>query len=497
MDSRSTCVHCRRMARILSSYSKRRRSRASSANQSVLHLLLVLMLLTVWFSTVSTTTAQQRDANLLMLGNSYTQNNDLIGMIRSMLAESEVFDVEGSTFERSTPGGYFLSRHYRDATTEGSFLNPLLDGTISWNWIVLQEQSQAGGSLTERNLQWAVDLYTVVQEATDQVVFMMTWGRRNGDPANINAYADFLSMNARLETGYRRYVSATSLQEPASIFAPVGLAFQYIYETDLQERGTDPANDSSSMFYQLYNSDGSHPSVYGSYLAACVLYQVMTELDPRRLSYAPSSIDGDTRNFLQRSAYATVVAESNPAQSPPPRTPAPSSPQPSPEPTRKPTPEPTPEPTPQPTIAPNPKPSSKPSPTPATQLPTSIPSVSPITSQPSTQNISNATDVPSATPTALTAPSSNPNAESSTTTPALPTNETETVEPTSSVPPSSLPSTTPVDNPQQDTPSPSIVITEQPTPSPVEENSGSIFPVTGGYLFLLLGPSRIIFCWFH
>jgi len=326
--------------------------------------------------------------------------------------------------------------------------------------------------LAAKDLKSAVDLYTVVQAASPLglVVWMMTWGRRNGDPNNIRFYPDFLSMNARLETGYRQYANATSVQDPASIFAPVGLAFQFIYETDLQERGTDPANDISSNFYQLYNSDGSHPSIYGSYLAACVLYQVMTQLDPRRLSYAPLSMDGDTRNFLQHSAYVTVVNELDPTQSPvaiPPTTPAPVL-----------------RPTPGPTLATNPQPSLKPSRTPDTQQPTSTPSMfAPITAQPSPLSSTTAAR-PSATPTVSSnAPPSNPIITESSATQSPILDAIRTVNLTSSVPP--IPSPSPAVNAPNATPAPS---------TPLETTSGS-FARVGSYLLLLLGLFQRMLCW--
>ena len=271
--------------------------------------MTALLVSAKWF--IAPTDARE-GANFLLLGNSYSAANDLRGMIRAMLEENGVYDVQGSRFEELSNGGYFLANHYDDAVREGSTLNNLLDGSIPWNWIVLQEQSQVSGLWRADNLKTAVDLASVVRASSSsgQVIFMMTWGRRNGDPSDLELYPDFLTMNARLESGYRRYVSASN-----SLLAPVGLAFQFIYNTDLAGGG-DPSTDSSSNFYQLYNNDGSHPSINGSYLAACVLYQVMTGSDPRSLTFTPSGINENTRAFLQQSAYETVLAEADQTLSP-------------------------------------------------------------------------------------------------------------------------------------------------------------------------------------
>ena len=60
------------------------------------------------------------------------------------------------------------------------------------------------------------------------------------------------------------------------------------------------------IFYNLYSRDGSHPSLEGSYLAACVLYSTMTERDPRQVMFAPNGMETDKQRQLQTVAYLTV-----------------------------------------------------------------------------------------------------------------------------------------------------------------------------------------------
>jgi len=288
---------------------------------------LILLWLVAFRQLVAPSAGQEqaaKDANVLFIGNSYMGRNNLLRLLEAMLDESDAY--QPATFGQSSPSGHFFRQHYNDATLEGTELYSLLNGGTEWDWIVLQEQSQTGGSSTRDALREAFNLFDAVQQASpsSQKIFMMTWGRRNGDEENPNLYPDFLTMNGLLETGYRRYVSTTSTEEKKTLLAPVGLAFQHIYENELDENGMDPANDPSSLFYRLYDDDGGHPSVEGSYLAACVLYQTITGEDPRSLTFVPTGLDDKTRDTLQEAAYETVAAETGgETLAPVPSTPAP------------------------------------------------------------------------------------------------------------------------------------------------------------------------------
>ena len=67
---------------------------------------------------------------------------------------------------------------------------------------------------------------------------------------------------------------------------------------------TDPGN----LFYDLYSSDGNHPSLSGSYLAAVVIYATITGNDPVGLPNS-TSLSDDVVIKLQKAATATVFYE--------------------------------------------------------------------------------------------------------------------------------------------------------------------------------------------
>jgi PKD repeat protein len=137
---------------------------------------------------------------------------------------------------------------------------------------------------------------------------MMTWGRRAGDHMNPTLYPNFTVMQDRLEDGYLAYAENLTTRDRPVYVAPVGLAFRRVHD-DIAEAGGNPL-DQGSLFSSLYSSDGSHPSLRGSYLAACVLHATLTGNSPVGLDLQvniPSSI----RDQLERAANATVFVDAD------------------------------------------------------------------------------------------------------------------------------------------------------------------------------------------
>lgn len=139
-----------------------------------------------------------------------------------------------------------------------------------WENVVLQEQSQAPG-LPEDNAENAASKDAVQQltrEAIAQgaltLVLMQTWGRRDGDNEHASIFPTFEAMQTRLTAGYQA-LAEVSAQEVLGArglqvrVAPCGEAFRAVKATD------------ETLFRALYSEDGAHPSLAGSYLAACVL----------------------------------------------------------------------------------------------------------------------------------------------------------------------------------------------------------------------------------
>ena len=81
-----------------------------------------------------------------------------------------------------------------------------------------------------------------------------------------------------------------------------------MYLHNVVEESGQNATDVSTSFSALYSSDGSHPSIDGTYLAACVMYSTITgESSVGR--EGPSQISPQRTLELQQAAAATVFNE--------------------------------------------------------------------------------------------------------------------------------------------------------------------------------------------
>lgn len=263
----------------------------------------------IWLASVGNVAA----ADLLMLGNSYTQVNSL------EILTADLFEAANGSRPDAlalVSGGLTFADHV-DRINDDSAGNPWADAlgagsTQAHGVIVLQEQSQIPGfpddsSELVDSRAAALTLDAAAQAHGGETLFLMSWGRREGDPTNADRYPDFLTMQGHLAQGYLAYVAQTSTEDRPTFVAPVGLAFQAAYEDTASASG-DPL-EPTGLFWQLYSADGSHPSVAGSYLAACVIYASLTGQSPVGLGGAPEAVDADLRATLQALAARTVLED--------------------------------------------------------------------------------------------------------------------------------------------------------------------------------------------
>jgi len=251
---------------------------------------------------------------VFFVGNSYT--GGVIGRYRSLAMSGAVlrdpFQVDGVS-----PGGRRLDQHYANARADGNPLQvALTEGSMSmpaWDVFVLQDQSQVPG-FPEGNAQYiasrdgAVGIAGLVDEAGATVLLYMTWGRRDGDTRNPSLYPDFLTMQERLEQGYRSYARAIREAGYGVSIAPVGPAYRLVYQ-DLVDKGEDP-NVEGSGFHVLYSGDGSHPSLEGIYLTSSVILgAILGEPMATTHTWAPDRISAERADALRRFADMANQAE--------------------------------------------------------------------------------------------------------------------------------------------------------------------------------------------
>ena len=224
--------------------------------------------------------------NVLFLGNSYTGVNNL-PLLTYNLALSLGDTIN---YDSNTPGGYTYEGHSTNATS----LAKIAQG--NWDFVVLQEQSQKPSFPPS---QVATEVYPYAQVLVDSIksanactepIFYMTWGRKNGDAGNCAAYPPLCTydgMQGRLRESYIEM----AVDNDGSV-SPVGAAWKYV-------RDNYPT-------LELYSADESHPSINGSYLAACVHYASMFRESPVGASFI-STLTAIDAAILQEAAELVVL----------------------------------------------------------------------------------------------------------------------------------------------------------------------------------------------
>ncbi len=244
--------------------------------------LLTILLIT------GTLTAQSQVKKVLFLGNSYTSVNSLPSLVSNIALSFN----DNMTTDQNIPGGYQLVQHAVNATTLSKIASQ------DWDFVVIQEQSQKPSFSPG---QVATDVYPYAEILCDSIrsnfscsepVFYMTWGRKNADAGpcanGLTTSCTYEGMQQRLRESYMEMSADNN-----ATTAPVGVAWKNV-------RDNFPS-------IELYTGDESHPSIYGSYLAACVFYATFYQKSPIGSTYIPSSINATDALNIQTTASYTVL----------------------------------------------------------------------------------------------------------------------------------------------------------------------------------------------
>lgn len=270
----------------------------------------VLTLLLALFAT----DAAAAEHRILFVGNSYTDYGGATNVAGCYgpLASEGVDAWDSVAHETVAKGGWTFHKHAQDASSEGQELHALLGaGDTAWDVVVFQEQSQIPGFHPYNAPDWdlsiaaAPTLDSHAAAAGAETVFMMTWGRRDGDPMNPEIFPDYPSMQALLAEGYALYAAGTSTPARRTWVAPVGMAWYAVWSA-ATGAGQDPLAP-EALFARLYSGDGSHPSQLGSYLMGLAMVASLTGRDPGGLTWAPGGIGSEDRAALQAAVRSGIL----------------------------------------------------------------------------------------------------------------------------------------------------------------------------------------------
>ena len=207
---------------------------------------------------------------VLFVGNSFTYyNNSLHRHYRNLTFASGLFTPENSRARIMTISGGHLPEH------AGGFERVVRED--DWDVVVMQGHSL--GPISEDTAEpfrrAARKFARIARSHGARPAFFMTW-----------AYTDRPEMTTALDEAYTNIGNELDAQ-----VVPVGLAF-----TRVTEERSDIA---------LRTADERHPSLAGTYLAACTFFAALYGRSPEGLDYN-AGLDVDIATYLQRVAWETV-----------------------------------------------------------------------------------------------------------------------------------------------------------------------------------------------
>ncbi len=242
------------------------------AMKNVRIAVCLLLVLPVFACADASVAPDTEPHNVLFVGNSFTYyNNSLHNHYRALLKSARPAVASEGRGRILTISGGRLPEHRAG-------LNSLL-ASQQWDVVVLQGHSRGpiDDATADAFREAARDYVGMIRDAGAEPVFFMTW-----------AYTGETEMTAKLDAEY----TGIGLETGARV-VPVGLAFA---------RVTDERPDIA-----LRMADARHPTLAGTYLAACAFYAVLHRASPKGIEY-DAGLGKDVAAYLQRVAWDTVQA---------------------------------------------------------------------------------------------------------------------------------------------------------------------------------------------
>lgn len=204
---------------------------------------------------------------LLFIGNSFTQRNQMPQMLVDLAAARGI----RITFDLISVGGASLRMHWNRGEAARAI------ASRDYSLIVLQEQSTLPVKNAQRMAENIRLFDAEIQNAGSRTVLYMTWARQHvfqeTQPSIIDAYESIG-------------------RELSAMVVPVGIVWRGLMATH-----TCP---------ELYDRDQSHPSLAGSYLAACTFLATLFQQDPTG-GPAPPKLAPEAARSIEAAAQRALV----------------------------------------------------------------------------------------------------------------------------------------------------------------------------------------------
>jgi hypothetical protein len=208
-----------------------------------------------------------KELSVLFVGNSFTARNNVPALIAE-LAQSRGHRLDHRLISM---GGASLKMHWNKGVAQEAMKS------TKYDYVVLQEQSTLPVKGPAR-MHESVRLFDEeIRGSGAKTVLYLTWARQYAPEAQNAITAAYKSIGSEL----------------GAIVVPAGIAWEAFLK-----------NHKSPV---LHDKDGSHPTLAGSYLAACVFLAVLFGENPVGIETELKGLSADEREALQRVAWETVA----------------------------------------------------------------------------------------------------------------------------------------------------------------------------------------------
>ncbi len=227
---------------------------------------------------------KEKTYRVLFIGNSYTARNSLSQLFTSIAKSAGYTKLTATAI---TKGGWYLDKH-ADAKDEiGQKVDAVLKKN-TYDFVVIQEQSVCPVSDPGRFYDGVRAIVKKIRDNGAEPILYCTWGRKTGHSTLKEFGLTNETMTWKLAAAY------TAIGEELGVrVAYAGPAFYEVY----RQYGSK---------IELYDTDSTHPSATGSYLAALTIFSEIFGADPAEIP-CKQNISEENAVALHRAAKIAVT----------------------------------------------------------------------------------------------------------------------------------------------------------------------------------------------
>ncbi len=212
-----------------------------------------------------------KSLKVLFIGNSFTARNDVPGLI-AQLAEARGRRLQHQLIQA---GGASLRMHWNKGEAQKAIEQTRFD------YVVLQEQSTLPVKNASRMSENIRHFDAAIKASGAKTALYLTWARQNAPETQAAITDAYTAIGAEI----------------GATIVPVGVAWQNFLRKHVINKNNRPV---------LHDKDQSHPTVAGSYLAACVFFAVLFGESPAGIVCNLKGLTQSEAELLQKTAWATV-----------------------------------------------------------------------------------------------------------------------------------------------------------------------------------------------